>query len=175
MESGGKYYLSSDGHQLGSGSGQQLVTGEENNSAANCLWNVREAHGEPQCETGTTIKCGDVIRLIHLGTNRNLHTHGIKSALSSQHEVTGFGNDGVGDAGDDWRVTCSGRNWMRDQNVSLQSTATGRYLGMSSTVKFTQQNCGRGCPILNHLEAFARQSKDQFTQWKVNLGVHLYK
>ena len=53
--------------------------------------------------------------------------------------------------------------------------ATNRYLGASSTVKFTEQNCGRGCPILNQLEVFARDKNDSHSHWKVELGVHLTK
>ncbi len=47
-------------------------------------------------------------RLTHITTKNNLYTHGIKSPLSNQHKVTGFGNiQGDSDNGDDWRVTCS--------------------------------------------------------------------
>ncbi len=89
---------------------------------------------------------------MHLGTGSNLHTHGIRSPLSNQHEVTGFGQAGEGDSGDDWKVICAGNSyfsggsqyWLRDEIVQLQSVATKHYLGASSTVKFTEQNCGRG-------------------------------
>eukprot|EP00986_Skeletonema_menzelii_P003839 scaffold1254_cov158-Skeletonema_menzelii.AAC.16 len=169
VESGGKYYLMSDERQLNTGSGQQLV---------------REAHGEAVCEVGTPVKCGQMIRMTHVTTMNNLHTHGIKSPLSNQHEVTGFGGgNGDGDRGDNWKVVCDGGGyfsssaeyWERSSPIMLQSETTGRYLGSSSSVQFTQQNCGRNCPIMNHLEVFARNSNDQYTQWKVEMGVHLYK
>ncbi|KAL7460178.1 hypothetical protein ACHAXS_000640 [Conticribra weissflogii] len=184
VESGSKYYLLSDDRQLQSGSGQQLVTAVENSRSPDGLWQIREAHGSPVCDAGSPVRCGDVVRLMHVGTGRNLHTHGIKSPLSNQHEVTGFGNgQGEGDSGDDWTVLCESggyfskgeRYWVREQPVRLKSVDTGRYLGASSTVKFTEQNCGRGCPIMNHLEVFGRQTADQYTQWKVDLGVHLSK
>lgn len=177
VESGGKYFLLSDERQLNSGSGQQLVTSVEDARTPNGLWQVREQNDAKEiCEVGTPIKCGDVIRLMHIGTGNNLHTHGIKSPLSNQHEVSAFGNgQGEGDTGDDWTVTCSGGYWMREQPVQFKSVATKRYLGASSTVKFTEQNCGRGCPILNHLEVFGRSQNDQYSQWKVELGVHLSK
>ncbi|KAL7457511.1 hypothetical protein ACHAWC_009120 [Mediolabrus comicus] len=185
VESGGKYYLMSDERQLNSGSGQQLVTAVQNNKTPNGLWLVREGHGVAEnCEVGTPVKCGQEIRLTHVTTGQNLHTHGIKSPLSNQHEVTGFGGgEGEGDSGDNWKVVCDGGGyfsssaeyWLRDKPIMLQSAATNRYLGSSSTVQFTQQNCGRNCPIMNHLEVFGRNSNDQYTQWKVELGVHLYK
>ena len=158
VESGGKYILRSDERQLQSGSGQQLVTAEQNKRSPKGLWQVREGTNAQFCEAGTPIKCGSIIRLMHLETGSNLHTHGIRSPISSQHEVTGFGQQGEGDSGDDWKVICdaggsyfSGGDeyWMRDKIVQFKSVATNRLLGASSTVKFTEQNCGRGCPILN--------------------------
>ena len=57
----------------------------------------------------------------------------------------------------------------------LRHVDTNKYLGGSSTVKFTQQNCGGGCPIMNHLESFARGQKDDYSNFKVEMGVHLSK
>jgi len=183
VESGNKYFLQSDEQQLQSGSGQQLVTAIENDRSPKGLWQVREGSEEGICEVGTPVKCGQTVRLTHVITGSNLHTHGIKSPLSNQHEVTGFGQDGSGDSGDDWKVVCEtgsyfgGANefWKRDALIQLRSIATNRYLGASSTVKFTQQNCGRGCPILDNLEVFGRSSNDSYSHWKVELGVHIYK
>lgn len=146
VESGGKFFLMSDERQLQSGSGQQLVTAAAISNSHNALWQVREANGAPHCDTAAPIKCGEIIRLTHLGTNNNLHTHGIKSPLSNQHEVTGFGNgSGEGDSGDDWRIMCPGGEeyWSRGKEVSFRSTATSRYLGAASNIRFSEQNCGR--------------------------------
>lgn len=170
--------LTSDERQLQSGSGQQLVTAAVSPDSHNTLWQVREGDGKPVCDIGKPIKCGEVIRLTHLNTNNNLHTHGHKSPLSKQNEVTGFGNgQGEGDKGDDWRVMCSGGEefWLREEEVSFRSVATTRYLGAASNAKFNEQNCGRGCPILNHLEVFGRQQNDHHTKWKTEVGVYLYK
>jgi len=183
VESGKKYFLQSDEQQLKSGSGQQLVTAVANARSPKGLWQVREGSEESVCEVGTPVKCGQTIRLMHVVTGSNLHTHGIQSPLSNQHEVTGFGQDGNGDSGDDWTVVCesggyfSGEKdyWTREETMQLRSAATGRFLGASSTVKFTEQNCGRGCPLLNNLEVFGRKSNDSYSHWKVQLGVHLYK
>lgn len=45
------------------------------------------------------IKCGSVIRLTHLNTNRNLHSHHFPSPLSRNLEVSAFGENGEGDEG----------------------------------------------------------------------------
>ena len=87
VESGGKFILRSDERQLQTGSGQQLVTAEQNNRSPKGLWQVREGTADKFCEAGTPVKCGQVIRLMHIDTGSNLHTHGIRSPLSSQHEV----------------------------------------------------------------------------------------
>ena len=184
VESGGKFYILSDERQLQSGSGQQLVTAIDNNRSPNGLWQVREREGEQMCEAGTPVKCGDIIRLMHVTTGKNLHTHGIQSPLSAQHEVTGFGDgQGGGDSGDNWIVTCESSSyfssgpqlWLRDEPIQFKSVDTSRYLGASSTVKFTESNCGRSCPILHHLEVFGRKTGDKYTQWKADLGVYLSK
>ncbi|KAL3776384.1 hypothetical protein ACHAW5_011050 [Stephanodiscus triporus] len=183
VESGKKFLLQSEERQLQTGSGQQLVTAAEDNRTPKGLWQVREGHNaeDGMCETGVPIKCGSIVRLMHLETGTNLHTHAIRSPLSNQHEVSCFGEGGVGDSGDDWTVVCDGvtRNralyWVRGAPIQLRSVATGRWLGASSSVQFSESNCGRGCPIMNHLEVFGRESNDSYSRWTVELGVHLHK
>mmetsp|Transcript_231 Transcript_231/g.514 ORF Transcript_231/g.514 Transcript_231/m.514 type:complete len:223 (-) Transcript_231:182-850(-) len=176
-ESGGKYFLNSANQNLGSGSGQQIVTLIPNRGKHQSLWLIREAHDTPQCLPGEPIKCGQQIRLTHLATNKNLHTHLIRSPLSRQQEVSGFGEGGEGDRGDNWTVVCgSGQKYLeRDAKFRLQHVDTKRFLSATEQVKFTEQNCGGNCPILHHLEVAARSSPDRNTDFKIDLGVHLSK
>jgi len=51
------------------------------------------------CLCRSPIKCGTVIRLTHLTTNRNLHSHHFQSPLSRNLEVSAFGDNGEGDEG----------------------------------------------------------------------------
>ena len=84
-------------------------------------------------------------RLTHITTKNNLHTHGIKSPLSNQLKVTGFGNSqGDSDNGDDWRVMCSSGDeyWVRGEEVSFR-------------------------------KVFGRQQNDGHTKWKTEVGVYL--
>jgi dolichyl-phosphate-mannose--protein O-mannosyl transferase len=60
------------------------------------LWLVKEGQGFPLCEAGKEIKCGSVIRFQHLHTGKNLHSHLFKSPLTSNQEVSGFGDNGEG-------------------------------------------------------------------------------
>jgi dolichyl-phosphate-mannose--protein O-mannosyl transferase len=45
------------------------------------------------------VKCGDIIRLEHALTKKNLHTHDIRAPLSGKQEISCFGSDGDGDTG----------------------------------------------------------------------------
>lgn len=159
-------------------SSQQIVTWIPGVGGTSNLWWIREGNDDDYCETALPIKCGSKLRLTHLDTMKNLHTHNVQSPLSRQQEVSCFGQgDGQGDTGDDWILECSSgqQYWKRGESVRLRHVDTSKYLGGSSTVKFTQQNCGQGCPIMNHLESFARQQKDDYSSFKVEMGVHLSK
>lgn len=78
------------------------------------LWHFREP-----------IQCGSIIRLTHLTTKKNLHSHLFNSPLSGNQEVSAYGNDGEGDTGDHWYVDCSGDYWERDDDVRLKHADTG--------------------------------------------------
>jgi dolichyl-phosphate-mannose--protein O-mannosyl transferase len=69
------------------------------------LWLVKEGAHSPSCDIGKPIQCGEVIRLEHTDTHKNLHSHLFKAPLSGNQEVSGFGDDnGNGDTGDNWQV-----------------------------------------------------------------------
>merc|ERR1719230_1655315 len=146
----------------GSGSGQQLVTTLEDRSSKDTFWLVRESNNEKSCAPGTPIRCGETIRLTHMSSGKNLHSHDHRSPLSNQKEVSGFGENGQGDTADDWTVECKKgkKNLMRNEGFFLKHRETGHYLGSTTQAKFTHQNCGGRCPILNHLEVFGRGRAD---------------
>ena len=72
------------------------------------IWTIKEAdRSSKMCVTGQPILCGDLIRLEHNMTGKNLHSHSnFRSALSARNEVSAFGSQGDGDGGDDWQVEC---------------------------------------------------------------------
>ena len=104
------------GVNYGSGSGQQVVTAATGKEDSNSLWTVREAeNGTKPCKTGQSFRCGDKIRLEHVPTGKNLHSSGSQKApLSQRQEVSGFGDDGLGDSGDDWELLCNDKTEYGD-------------------------------------------------------------
>lgn len=69
------------GSPLSAGSGQQSVTGVSAADDGNSYWRVR-GRTAAVCARGTPVRCGQAIRLTHLGTGRNLHSHRFASPLS---------------------------------------------------------------------------------------------
>ncbi|KAH8419788.1 hypothetical protein KR009_002658 [Drosophila setifemur] len=55
------------------------------------------------------LRHGDLIRLEHQMTKRNLHSHSEPAPMTKKHlQVTGYGENGAGDANDVWRVLIVG-------------------------------------------------------------------
>ncbi|CAE7561804.1 Sdf2 [Symbiodinium microadriaticum] len=171
------HHLHSHGIAYGSGSGQQSVTAHGSVDDQGSLWLLTEGEGSPLCEAGTPIKCGSRIRLRHMSTGKNLHSHMFKSPLSGNFEVSGFGENGHGDTGDNWEVQCrKGPYWLRGEHVQLKHVDTGKYLFTSPKHRFSVQNCGQQCPIMDQQEVCTiSKSNDANTYWKTTQGVYFPK
>lgn len=176
VQSGGSFYLySENARNQGGGSGQQIVTfSKDHLNSDKTLWWIHGSSVE-NCTTVTPVACGDVIRLSHVTTKRNLHTHNVVSSLSRQQEITAWGDDYEGDGGDDWIVKCSsGRFWERGSSkIRLFHRDTQRYLGAADNVDYNVKNCGAECPLLNHLEAFGRKQADEYGDFQVESGLFI--
>nr|XP_025123008.1 stromal cell-derived factor 2-like protein 1 isoform X2 [Bubalus bubalis] len=68
--------------KYGSGSGQQSVTGVEASDDANSYWRIRGGT-EGECPRGSPVRCGQAVRLTHVLTGKNLHTHHFPSPLTN--------------------------------------------------------------------------------------------
>lgn len=159
----------------GSGSGQQSVTASGSQNDAGSLWLLKDASTATSvCEIGTPIKCGSNLRLEHIQTAKNLHSHLFRAPLSGNQEVSGFGEGGTGDTGDNWTVVCDGGGayWQRNSAVNLMHVDTSKLLYTSEKVKFTAQNCGQGCPIMGQTEVSTSNRKDPMTKWVAGQGVY---
>eukprot|EP01118_Nematostelium_gracile_P013457 TRINITY_DN5073_c0_g1_i1.p1 TRINITY_DN5073_c0_g1~~TRINITY_DN5073_c0_g1_i1.p1 ORF type:complete len:229 (-),score=54.12 TRINITY_DN5073_c0_g1_i1:4-651(-) len=157
------------GHRLhshtvsyGSGSGQQSVTGFPNIDDPNSLWIVRNAMGAKHCSRGTVVKNGDIIRLQHLATQRNLHSHLHSSPLTNQQEVSCFGEGGNGDTGDNWKVVIDTDVVKRGEVIKFQHVDTGKWLS-SNKNKFSN-------PIPGQTEVCATSKTTREIEWVVEEG-----
>ena len=75
----------------------------------NDIFVVKGVHGSNASDlNGREVCNGEVIRLEHVNTKRNLHSHMIELPGAGQNEVTCYGTDGTGDGNDDWRVEIEG-------------------------------------------------------------------
>ncbi|XP_056624761.1 protein O-mannosyl-transferase 2 [Triplophysa dalaica] len=107
-------YLHSHWHLYPEGVGvqQQQVTAYMHKDYNN-LWLVKRPD-DSDAYTGTPelVRHGDIIRLEHKETTRNLHSHYHKAPLTKKHQqVTGYGINGTGDLNDLWQVeVCGGKN-----------------------------------------------------------------
>eukprot|EP01039_Chlorochromonas_danica_P006549 gene6549-7225_t len=171
-ETGGN--LHSHSINWGSGSGQQSVTAHKSSNDRSSLWLIKEAYGDHVCAIGTALKCGDMIRLEHVDTGRNLHSHLFRAPLSGQQEVSGFGENGNGDTGDNWQIQCDSRGeyWIRNEVISLMHVDTKKYLSTSSSHRFNTANCGGNCPIMDQTEISAAGRKDANARWYTDQGVY---
>ncbi|KAH9628283.1 hypothetical protein HF086_017358 [Spodoptera exigua] len=70
---------------------------------------VIKPYDKEQVEGVVLVRSGDLVRLTHAQTGRNLHSHRERAPLTTKYmQVTGYGEDGIGDANDVWKVVISG-------------------------------------------------------------------
>lgn len=161
-----KVRLHSHDVKYGTGSGQQSVTGTEVQEDVNSHWAVKAATGK-NCERGEPVNCGDTIRLHHVATNKNLHSHHFQSPLSGSQEISAYGDEhGVGDSGDHWMVVCSGDFWIRDTPVKLRHLDTDAYLSVSG------RTFGR--PINGQMEVVGTTNPYTGTDWSSAEGLFIH-
>ncbi|CAH0406104.1 unnamed protein product [Chilo suppressalis] len=153
--------------KYGSGSGQQSVTGVDISDDHNSHWLIRAPTGEV-CKRGEPIKCNTVVRLQHVATKKNLHSHYFSSPLSSNQEVSCYGDeDGEGDTGDNWTVVCNNDYWRRDTPVKLRHVDTASFLAGSG------RTFGR--PISGQGEIVGINSQyGAYTDWQAKEGLFVH-
>uniref|UniRef100_A0A5K3ENK9 Stromal cell-derived factor 2 n=1 Tax=Mesocestoides corti TaxID=53468 RepID=A0A5K3ENK9_MESCO len=148
----------------GSGSGQQSVTGLKDVTDAGSYWQVKLEDKNTDYCRGLPIKCGQIIRLTHLSSKKNLHSHHFQSPLSRNFEVSAFGQNGIGDEGDNWEIICNDKTWMRESAVKFRHLSTSGYLHVSGST-FSH-------PIPGHFEISSSKSV-YGSSWKTKEGVFI--
>ena len=170
-----KYYLSSFGMNWSTGSGLQIVTAVPSDKDINSLFTIKEGENYPTKINGDPVLCGEVIRLEHIATGKNLHSHDFKSFVTNSQEACAFGEDGNGDVNDNFRISCYKQN---DNDIItgkteffLQHVPTENWLYINyKTSMYDDRNC-RGCPIRGQREVSLTTKKDKQCLWKVIGGI----
>lgn len=152
--------------KYGTGSGQQSVTGVETSDDVNSHWVLKGTTGKV-CRRGDEVKCGDIVRLQHMATLKNLHSHIFTSPLSNNQEISAYGNDsGEGDSGDHWEVICNGESWHRESKVQFRHIDTRKFLAMSG------RSFGR--PISGQMEVCGLPNGNTGSEWKAAEGIFVH-
>ncbi|XP_019767604.2 protein O-mannosyl-transferase 2 [Dendroctonus ponderosae] len=102
-------YLHSHFHLYpdGMGARQQQITTYTHKDDNN-KWMIKKYNAEELSE-GEIVRSGDLVRLEHVATRRNLHSHKEQAPITKKHfQVTGYGENGTGDANDVWRILIKG-------------------------------------------------------------------
>lgn len=115
-------------------SNQQMVVATNDETDAGTVWRVKGRHSTSVAAgSGQPVKNGDVVRLEHVNTRANLHSHSIKDGYlapvtrdNAHQEVTAYGSSGIGDGNDDWIVETEGpQYWELGESVRLNHRGTG--------------------------------------------------
>ncbi|CAO2587023.1 Protein O-mannosyl-transferase 2 [Lemmus lemmus] len=86
------------------------------------------------------VRHGDIVRLEHKETTRNLHSHYHEAPLTRKHyQVTGYGINGTGDSNDFWRIEVVNRKFgnrikVLRSRIRLIHLVTGCVLGSSGKI-----------------------------------------
>ncbi|XP_075982905.1 protein O-mannosyl-transferase 2 [Anticarsia gemmatalis] len=102
-------YLHSHQHLYpeGMGAKQQQITTYTHKDENNRF--VIKPYDKESVEGVVVVRSGDLVRLMHAQTGRNLHSHREPAPITTKYmQVTGYGEDGIGDANDVWKVVISG-------------------------------------------------------------------
>ena len=170
-----KYHLSSMGMNWSTGSGLQIVTAVKGDKELNGLFTIKEGETYPIKASGEPVLCGEVIRLEHIATGKNLHSHEFKSFVTNSQEACAFGDDGNGDVNDNFRINCYKQN---DNDIItgkteffLQHVPTENWLYINYRTSMYDDNNCRGCPIRGQREVSLTTKKDKQCLWKVVGGI----
>ena len=170
-----KFYLSSFDMNWSTGSRLQIVTAVQSDKDTASLFTIKEGEEYPIKKTGEPVLCDDVIRLEHINTQRNLHSHDFKSFVTDSQEACAFGEGGYGDVNDNFRIVCykqSGENKIFGKTqFFLQHVPTEKWLYINvNQSMYNDYNC-RGCPIRGQREVSLSGNKDKQCLWQVKGGI----
>ncbi len=169
-----KFHLSSNRLTWATGSHLQIITSVKESDNNESLFIIKEGEGLAECETARPIFCDSIIRLEHVATGKNLHSHKFPSFVTDSQEACGFGDDGKGDLNDNFQIVCynSKEKVLKAKtNFLLRHVDTDKFLYVNINKSlYDDYNC-RGCPILGQREVSLTHMKDKQCLWKIVGGM----
>ncbi|KAF7732880.1 hypothetical protein EC973_000156 [Apophysomyces ossiformis] len=145
----GRYLTSSYEHYEG-GSGQQQVFAGGWQAIPEATWIVIPPFHVTE-EPGVPIRYGDTIRLKHVVTRRNLHSHpDWESPVTGQQEVTAFGGDFESDNNDYWRV----EPWIEEEKEEEEEYNEFWHVGQSFMLRHVETG------VTLHEESLTEESNE---------------
>jgi len=135
----GSGILHSHSAKYPTGSEQQQVTTYTHKDSNN-FWKITFRHGATEKEMERRLlQDGDIVRLNHNVTGKNLHSHNIPAPITVEdNEVSGYGNMTIGDENDSWMIVFSKRDEQPLLNTMITKfrlvhQRTGCYLAARTT------------------------------------------
>ncbi|KAI1002302.1 Dolichyl-phosphate-mannose--protein mannosyltransferase 2 [Podosphaera aphanis] len=155
------------------GSYQQQITCYHHKDSNN-EWIFYPSRHQPEYDSKASpqfVANGDVLRLIHSETGRNLHSHEVAAPITKAHrEVSCYGNLTIGDEKDHWTMEIIKDAVFGDQNMlrtlttafRLRHTVLGCYLraGKVNLPQWGFKQIEVTCDTVNN-------PKDVYTHWNI--------
>ncbi|PHZ15087.1 uncharacterized protein RHIMIDRAFT_289581 [Rhizopus microsporus ATCC 52813] len=149
----GRYLTSRLGDNYEGGSGQQKAFAGGWEASSETFFIVLPRFGDER--TGEDVNFGDVIRLKHLETRANLHSHpDIASPVTEQQEVTCYGDDSLTDENDEWIVEQWGFDEAENEEFDVEDPTW--YVGRS----FILRHVATGVTLHSHEELIAEDANE---------------
>ncbi|KAJ1912494.1 Protein O-mannosyltransferase 2 [Tieghemiomyces parasiticus] len=167
--------LHSHPHLYPEGSKQQQVTcyghKDDNNNFI-----LLKPHGQPELPAALEyIRNGTVVRLVHISTGANLHSHPVEAPLSKEdYEVSAYGNRTTGDIYDHWRVELVDdlAQDRPDQVRSLLTRFRLRHVSMNCLLRANRRNLPEWGYKQNEVVCDRKNRADDQTLWNVEYHRH---
>ena len=155
------------------GSQQQQITCYHHKDANNDWFFYPNRH-EPEFDAEAPVKFvgnGDVIRLIHAQTGRNLHSHAVAAPVTkADHEVSCYGNTTVGDTKDHWVVEVSrdAASWDYSKLRTLTTAFRLRHADLGCYLRAGNVNLPQwGFKQIETTCVKENKPRDPYTHWNV--------
>jgi dolichyl-phosphate-mannose-protein mannosyltransferase len=105
-------------------------------------WIVKSAHNHPEFyKEKQPVRNGDIIRLEHKNSKRNLHSHyKVAPITKGQQEITTWGENGIHDTNDNWQIEFEDNKdhlWVEGKKIRLIHQGTRAVLHSNSVYSET--------------------------------------